>query len=64
MDKKCFTFCAVGRLVEQKGFDRLLEAAACLKQEGEDFEVLIFGEGVRERGECQGFFVNWFAVPG
>lgn len=47
--KKCFTFCAVGRLVEQKGFDRLLEAAACLKQEGEKFEVLIFGEGVRKR---------------
>ncbi len=46
--KQCFTFCAVGRMVDQKGFDRLLDAAERLKQDGKNFEVLIFGTGMRE----------------
>lgn len=36
---------AVGRLVEQKGFDRLLRIAYQLKEEGFKFEVYILGEG-------------------
>lgn len=50
--KQCFTFCAVGRMVDQKGFDRLLDAAARLKQDGKTFEVLIFGTGMRENELC------------
>ena len=47
--KRCFTFCAVGRLVQQKGFDRLLNAVKILKQEGKIFEVCIFGTGPEEK---------------
>ena len=36
---------AVGRLAEQKGFDRLLEACAMLKKDGMDFHLHILGEG-------------------
>lgn len=47
--KRCFTFCTVGRLVQQKGFDRLLNAVKILKQEGKIFEVCIFGTGPEEK---------------
>ena len=36
---------AVGRLAEQKGFDRLIEACAMLKREGMEFYLRILGEG-------------------
>ena len=36
---------AVGRLAEQKGFDRLIEACAMLKKDGRDFHLRILGEG-------------------
>lgn len=36
---------SVGRLVEQKGYDRLLRACAVLKSEGEPFECRIIGDG-------------------
>ena len=36
---------AVGRLAEQKGFDRLIEACAMLKRDGMDFHLRILGEG-------------------
>lgn len=39
------TLIAVGRLVEQKGFDRLLAACARLAKEGVAFRCLIVGEG-------------------
>lgn len=45
-----FRFITVGRLVEQKGYDRLLEVSYRLKQEGYTFEVFILGEGVER--EC------------
>lgn len=48
-EKTRFAFCAVGRMVEQKGFDRLLTAAARLKEEGFNFEVLLFGTGMLEQ---------------
>jgi glycosyltransferase involved in cell wall biosynthesis len=35
---------AVGRLVEKKGFDRLIEACALLRQRGAPFRCLIVGE--------------------
>lgn len=39
-------FVCVGRLVEQKGFDRLLEASACVKEKvSEPFHIYIVGEG-------------------
>lgn len=37
---------AVGRLVEKKGFDDLIEACALLAEDGELFECRIVGEGV------------------
>lgn len=41
---KKFTFCSVGRLAKQKGYDRLIEASALLKGKY-DFNVQIIGEG-------------------
>lgn len=38
---------AVGRLTEQKGFDRLIDACARLKQDGYDFCLKILGEGLQ-----------------
>ena len=35
----------VGRLVHQKGYDRLIRCAAQLRREGFDFELYILGEG-------------------
>ncbi len=42
---KKFRFITVGRLVEQKGYDRLIEVANRLKEERYRFEILILGEG-------------------
>lgn len=39
---------AVGRLVEKKGFDDLIRAAAILKADGIDFECQIIGTGEQE----------------
>lgn len=49
-----FTFISVGRLVEKKGFNYLLEACAMLKDKGYDFKCRIIGSGpleneIRER---------------
>lgn len=38
-------FCASGRLVHQKGFDRLVEACRCLERQGYPFHLWILGEG-------------------
>ena len=43
--KHGITFCAVGRLEEQKGFDRLLEATRQLYVEGFEFQIWLLGEG-------------------
>ena len=44
-DKK-YVFCSVGRLCEQKAFDRLVRAAAlCKQQVKDDFSIVIMGEG-------------------
>ena len=42
----------VGRLVEQKGYDRLIRIADRLKKDGCSFELLILGEGT-ERGKLE-----------
>ena len=43
---------SLGRLVEQKGMTILIEAAACLRDQGHDFELVIVGEGPM-RGELE-----------
>lgn len=43
--EKPLTFVAVGRLVPVKGYDRLINACAQLKQEGHDFRLWLIGEG-------------------
>lgn len=48
-EKKCFRIVSVGRLEEQKGFDRLVAALACLKERGWRAELVILGEGSRRR---------------
>lgn len=45
LEHKTFRFITVGRLVEQKGYDRLLDVANKLKIEGYVFEIYILGEG-------------------
>lgn len=40
-----FRLVAVGRLIEKKGFDRLIKIAAALKEKGYSFELCIIGEG-------------------
>lgn len=40
-----FTISAIGRLVPQKGFDRLIAAIVNLKNEGYNFRLWIIGEG-------------------
>lgn len=53
-EKKHFRIISVGRLEEQKGFDRLIAALARLKERGWPAELVILGEGSRRRElECQ-----------
>ena len=40
-----FTFCSVGRLITQKGYDRLLRVHKNLVEQGIDYELWIIGEG-------------------
>ena len=49
-----FKFVTVGRLVEQKGYDRLLEAHKQLISEGYDYELWIVGDGI-EYDKCNKF---------
>ena len=44
-EKKCFRIVSVGRLEEQKGFDRLIRALARLKERGHAAELVLLGEG-------------------
>lgn len=48
VEKDKFTLCTVGRLVEQKRFDRLLEAVSILIKRGLDFRLWILGAGKLE----------------
>lgn len=41
-----FTICTVGRLYEEKAYDRLIRVAAMLKQSHYDFEIWIIAEGI------------------
>ena len=43
--KSSFRIISLGRLAPQKAFDRLLRVASKLKEEGEEFELWILGEG-------------------
>ncbi|MGL6247916.1 MAG: glycosyltransferase [Culicoidibacterales bacterium] len=47
--KKKFTIITVGRLVEAKGYDRLLRIHNNLIKEGYDYELLIVGQGSQEK---------------
>jgi glycosyltransferase involved in cell wall biosynthesis len=48
VEKTKFTFCSMGRLASQKGFDRLIPLLGALKQESLDFEYWILGAGEQE----------------
>lgn len=48
VEKHRFTVCNVGRLVDQKRQDRIVRAAALLKQRGVDVEFWIVGTGTLE----------------
>lgn len=43
--KESITFCAIGRLAPQKGFNRLLKAAGQIHAEGFQFQIWLLGEG-------------------
>lgn len=45
LGEKCVKLVSSGRLVEQKRFDRAIEAARILKQKGYEFKWFIIGEG-------------------
>ncbi|MBR3368443.1 glycosyltransferase [Candidatus Saccharibacteria bacterium] len=58
-DNKKLTFCSVGRLAKQKGYDRLIDVCSQLEKEKYNFEVWIVGTGpelknledkIREKG--------------
>lgn len=44
--KRKFTICSVGRLVEQKSYERLLRLAKRLQMDNYDIDFLILGEGM------------------
>lgn len=44
-EKTTFRMVAVGRLVNQKGFDRLIKISSRLRTDGFKFEIFIIGEG-------------------
>ncbi len=46
---KGYVFCSIGRLSEQKAFDRLIRASYILKKRGRSFTTLILGEGKLEK---------------
>jgi glycosyltransferase involved in cell wall biosynthesis len=52
LQDQSFTFVTCGRLVPQKGFDRLIEASYRLHKEGFLFKVVVIGEG-KERKELE-----------
>lgn len=45
LDKRRFTLLAVGRLSEEKGFDRLLQAYSVLASHFPDWQLVVVGEG-------------------
>lgn len=71
-DKNSFSIIAVGRLVPQKNFERLIKAASILRERGIDFHLDIVGEGplrkslsslinelsLQERIKLPGFYRN------
>ena len=58
LPKDRLNFVCIGRLVEQKGFDRLLEACAIVKQTTDrPFHVYIIGEGIL-RPQLEAFITN------
>ena len=50
IEHSVFTFVAVGRLSEEKGFLRLLEVAKRLNNEGFIYDIWIVGDGVEKEG--------------
>ena len=52
--RTAFSIVAVGRLVNAKGFDKLLQATAMLQREGYIFDLTIIGDGA-ERSNLQNF---------
>ena len=48
LKKEKFTFCTVGRLAKQKGYDRLINVCSKLEKEGYDFDTWIVGVGSEE----------------
>lgn len=55
--KDCLKVIAVGRLEEQKGFDRLLRIMNKLKQNGYKFNLTVLGEG-RLRKYLEGYIIE------
>ena len=46
--KKRFTFCTIGRLSTQKGYDRLIKVVSKLNKYNLEFDVWIIGVGIEE----------------
>ena len=61
VQKKKLTICMVGRLNQQKRYDRALEAARRLKQDGYDIDFWILGQGeLFAKTNCQGIWLGRF----
>ena len=57
-ENRCFNIVSVGRLVEQKAYDRLVRLAKRLRDDNYNFHVTIIGEG-EERNKLEGLIVEF-----
>jgi glycosyltransferase involved in cell wall biosynthesis len=49
VDKKVLTICSIGRLLPEKGFDRLIQACGQLRHDGFSFQLWLIGKGEDEK---------------
>ena len=68
VDDGIFRIISIGRLVPQKGYDRLLHVVRQLHEDGHNLQLLILGEGVEraalEKYICENNMHSYASLPG